>query len=42
MAFLIATENFPDTIVGPVTLVFSAFTMVVPIGYAKMMARSDA
>jgi BASS family bile acid:Na+ symporter len=42
LAFLIATENFPDTVVGPVTLVFSAFTMVVPIGYAKMMARSDA
>ena len=42
LAFLIATENFPDTVVGPVTLVFSAFTMVLPIVYGKMMARSDA
>ena len=39
LAFLIAMENFPDTIVGPVTLVFSAFTMVVPFAYAKLSVR---
>ncbi len=37
LAFLIATENFPDTIIGPVALVFSAFTMVLSIVYGKMM-----
>jgi len=42
LAFLIATENFPDTIVGPVALVFSAFTMVLPIMYGKLMVRSRA
>ena len=38
LAFLIATENFPDTVIGPVTLVFSAFTMVISVVYGKMMA----
>ena len=40
LAFLIATENFPDTIIGPVALAFSAFTMVLSIGYGKMMVHS--
>ena len=42
LAFLIAGENFPDTVVAPVTLLFGVFTMVLSIGYGKMMARSDA
>lgn len=40
LAFLIATENFPDTIIGPVALVFSVFTMVLSIVYGKIMKRS--
>lgn len=40
LAFLIATENFPDTIIGPVALVFSAFTMVLSIVYGKLMIKS--
>jgi predicted Na+-dependent transporter len=40
LAFLIATENFPDTVIGPVTFVFSAFTMVISIVYGKMMVHS--
>jgi BASS family bile acid:Na+ symporter len=35
LAFLIATESFPDSIVGPVTLVFSVFTMLLSIVYGK-------
>jgi BASS family bile acid:Na+ symporter len=42
LAFLIAGENFPDTVVAPVTLLFGVFTMVLSIGYGKMTARSDA
>ena len=42
LAFLIATENFPDTIIGPVALAFSAFTMILPIVYGKLMDRSRA
>ena len=36
LAFLIATESFPDSVVGPVTLVFSVFTMVLSIAYGKL------
>jgi BASS family bile acid:Na+ symporter len=42
LAFLIATENFPDTIIGPVALVFSVFTMILSIVYGKIMVRSEA
>jgi BASS family bile acid:Na+ symporter len=42
LAFLIANASFPGTAVAPVTLVFSVFTMVLSIIYAKMMVRSDA
>jgi len=35
LAFLIATESFPDSIVGPATLVFSVFTMLLSIVYGK-------
>jgi len=41
LAFLIATENFPDTIIGPVVLVFSAFTMVLSIVYGKLMVADE-
>jgi len=39
LAFLIATENFTDTIIGPVALVFSAFTMVLSVAYGKLKER---
>ena len=39
LAFLIAGENFPDTVVAPVTLVFSAFTMVFSVVYGKLKDR---
>ena len=37
LAFLIAGENFPGTVVAPVTLVFSVFTMILSIVYGKLM-----
>ena len=33
---LIATSSFPDSVVGPVTLVFSVFTMVFAVLYGKL------
>lgn len=42
LAFLIANTSFPGTIVGPVTLIFSVFTMLFAIAYGKLMARSEA
>jgi BASS family bile acid:Na+ symporter len=42
LAFLIATGNFPDTIIGPVTLVFSAFTMVLSVVYGKLKVRPES
>lgn len=36
LAFLIAGSSFPDSAVGPVTLVFSVFTMVLSILYGKL------
>lgn len=41
LVLLIATENFPNTIVGPVALVFSAFTMALSIVYGKLMVKSE-
>jgi predicted Na+-dependent transporter len=41
LAFLIATENFPDSVVGPVTLVFSVFTMMLSIVYGKFISHSQ-
>jgi predicted Na+-dependent transporter len=41
LAFLIATENFGDSIVGPVTLVFSVFTMVLAVVYGKFMSHAE-
>jgi BASS family bile acid:Na+ symporter len=42
LAFLIAGENFPDTVVAPVVLVFSAFMMGLSIVYGKVMAPREA
>lgn len=39
LAFLIAGQNFPDTIVAPVVLIFSVYTMLLSIVYGKVMAR---
>lgn len=41
LAFLIATESFPDSVVGPVTLVFSVFTMVLSIVYGKIISHPE-
>ena len=42
LAFLIATENFQDSVVGPVTLVFSVFNMVLSIVYGRMRAKEKS
>jgi predicted Na+-dependent transporter len=36
LALLIATSSFPDSAVGPVTLVFSVFTMIFSVFYGKL------
>ncbi len=36
LAFLIASSSFPDSAVGPVTLVFSVLTMVLSVVYGKL------
>ncbi len=36
LAFLIASANFPDSTVGPVTLIFSVLTMVLSVVYGKI------
>jgi predicted Na+-dependent transporter len=36
LAFLIASASFPDSAVGPVTLVFSVLTMVLSVLYGKL------
>lgn len=41
LAFLIAGDNFPDTVVAPVVLVFSAFMMGLSIVYGKLMAPKE-
>lgn len=35
LAFLIASSSYPDSIVGPITLIFSVFTMVFSILYGR-------
>jgi len=42
LAFLIATENFPDTVVAPVVLVFSVLTMVLSVVYGKLRVPSES
>ncbi len=37
LAFLIAGENFPDTTVAPVVLIFSIYTIVLSIVYGKVL-----
>jgi BASS family bile acid:Na+ symporter len=39
LAFLIAGENFPGTVVAPVTLLFGVFTMVFSVAYGKLKGR---
>jgi BASS family bile acid:Na+ symporter len=39
LAFLIAGENFPGTVVAPVTLLFGVFTMIFSIVYGKLKDR---
>ena len=39
LAFLIAGENFPGTVVAPVTLLFGVFTMVFSVVYGKFKER---
>lgn len=36
LAFLIASASFPDSAVGPVTLVFSVLTMILSVLYGKL------
>jgi hypothetical protein len=39
LAFLIAGQNFPDTIVAPVVLIFSVYTMLLSIVYGLIKTR---
>jgi predicted Na+-dependent transporter len=36
LALLIATASFPDSTVGPVTLIFSIFTILFSVLYGKL------
>ncbi len=42
LAFLIANLNFPGTVVGPVTLIFAVFSMVISVVYGKLQVRREA
>jgi BASS family bile acid:Na+ symporter len=41
LAFLIASENFAGTVVAPVTLLMATWTMIVSIGYGKVITRVE-
>jgi len=42
LAFLIAGENFPGTVVAPVVLIFGIYSMIAAVMYGKIMAtRQD-
>jgi BASS family bile acid:Na+ symporter len=41
LAFLIANASFSDTAAGPVTLIFSVLTMVLSVGYGKLMLSRE-
>ena len=41
LAFLIAGNNFPDSAVTPVVLIYSIYTMIISILYGKMMNRKS-
>ncbi len=40
LAFLIAGENFPGTVVAPVVLVFGTISMIIPIVYGKLIIKN--
>jgi BASS family bile acid:Na+ symporter len=40
LAFVIANASFPGTLVAPVTLVFTTFSMLLSVVYAKIMLRN--
>jgi len=42
LAFLIAGGNFPDSIVTPVVLTYSIYTMILSIVYGKIYFRKTA
>lgn len=41
LAFLIASSSFPDSAVGPVTLIFSVLTMVLSVVYGKLRSNGQ-
>ena len=41
LAFLIAGQNFPGTVVAPITLLIGTYTMIFSIGYGKLMDRRE-
>ena len=42
LAFLIAGQNFPGTVVAPVTLLMGTYTMIFSIAYGKLRGGSEA
>jgi len=41
LAFVVANANFPGTVVAPVALIFSTFTMVLSVAYGKLMLSRE-
>jgi BASS family bile acid:Na+ symporter len=41
LAFVVANANFPGTVVAPVALIFSTFTMVLSVVYGKLMLSRE-
>jgi BASS family bile acid:Na+ symporter len=41
LAFVVANANFPGTVVAPVTLIFSTFTMLLSVVYGKLMLSRE-
>jgi BASS family bile acid:Na+ symporter len=42
LAFLVANASFPGTAVAPVTLVFSVYSMIIAVVYARLMTSKGA
>ncbi len=42
LAFVVANANFPETVVAPVTLIFSTLTMVLSVLYGKRMLSRES
>jgi hypothetical protein len=42
LAFLIAGQNFPGTIVAPVALLMGVYTMIFSIAYGKLRGGLEA